>query len=412
MSEASITFRYAEDAAPPPSRPLLVHVLDHSLEFVAQTVTGRPVPLPADRLLVAGAVLPDGRRLQTVFHTPEQPGDMEVVLRAGTPAPAPRWNSPIGHRRAAAPSSDEMLFGATGARRRRPARTTCTVRLVEGNLLKSRSKITVPEDWNAWPEDWTLAPQGPSTRFAVRGTDTTRYLQIIQPDREAINVVIPAAPGEEVRISLVQAENGAVVPDILLPNAVADTLLRSSANRQMENIRHVVEDPDTAESLLWEKIGSPIGAAVGGYALLRLGELDRMHDWAANLLGWFPWLPDGVTIRAEQCARLGQHAEALDLLLRLPGRGLPMFSSGLAYAANRTRAYLQAAREWYVHPSKLAALHRLDRQLQRFVAFVDFSRPILTFTGSAPLRLRAGTNEGRSTIAKLGKSVRLPPSSP
>ena len=78
-----------------------------------------------------------------------------------------------------------------------------------------------------------------------------------------------------------------------------------------------------------EEIRLPIGAAIGGYVLLRLGELDRLQDWTKNLCKYFPWLPDGVVIYAEHLARVGEHQQALERFLELPKRGLPFTSSGL-----------------------------------------------------------------------------------
>lgn len=62
-----------------------------------------------------------------------------------------------------------------------------------------------------------------------------------------------------------------------------------------------------AEELLRQKAGDPVAAAAGAYALLYLGELDRLHDWTMNLADWFPWLPDGTVIAAEHRAREGDH---------------------------------------------------------------------------------------------------------
>ena len=56
----------------------------------------------------------------------------------------------------------------------------------------------------------------------------------------------------------------------------------------------------SAEALLQGKVANPVGAALGGYALLRLNELDRLHDWPDNLAAWFAWLPDGAVSRPRQ----------------------------------------------------------------------------------------------------------------
>src|SRR5262249_11698113 len=97
--------------------------------------------------------------------------------------------------------------------------------------------------------------------------------------------------------------------------------------------------PSDLERALQEKNSDPVAAAIGAYALLRLGELDRLHDWTANLFDWFPWLADAAAIRGEHLARLGRHEEALDALRTMRGRGLPLFGRGLGYALARLQTY-------------------------------------------------------------------------
>ena len=57
-----------------------------------------------------------------------------------------------------------------------------------------------------------------------------------------------------------------------------------------------------AEKLLREKRLSSVGAVVGAYVLLRLGETERLHDWTSNLFNLFA-LPDPAVIYAEHLAR-------------------------------------------------------------------------------------------------------------
>ena len=84
---------------------------------------------------------------------------------------------------------------------------------------------------------------------------------------------------------------------------------------QVENLAGKDSPAVVSEDLLYGKVADPIAACVGAYTLLRLGELDRLHEWTENLKNWFDWLPDGLAIRAEHLARRGQHAQALENLL-------------------------------------------------------------------------------------------------
>ncbi|MGG7377662.1 hypothetical protein ACQ7B2_02440, partial [Escherichia coli] len=66
--------------------------------------------------------------------------------------------------------------------------------------------------------------------------------------------------------------------------------------------REAAELAPAAETLLEEKRADPIAAAMGGYALLRLGRIADLRHWPANLAKWFPWLPDGAVIAGELAA--------------------------------------------------------------------------------------------------------------
>jgi hypothetical protein len=92
---------------------------------------------------------------------------------------------------------------------------------------------------------------------------------------------------------------------------------------------------ETFEGMLMAKMRDPVGAALGGYALLRLNELDRMHDWPFNLAEIFDWLPDGAVIAGELAARRGDDVRAAEWFGRAAARGLPLFSDGLSVLANR-----------------------------------------------------------------------------
>ena len=54
-----------------------------------------------------------------------------------------------------------------------------------------------------------------------------------------------------------------------------------------------------------------------------------------------PWPPDVVCVRGEYLARVGEHAQALDVFLNLQARGLPVFADSLSHALNRLRVDLR-----------------------------------------------------------------------
>ena len=138
-----------------------------------------------------------------------------------------------------------------------------------------------------------------------------------------------------------------------------------------------------AEELLRQKAGDPVAAAAGAYALLYLGELDRLHDWTMNLADWFPWLPDGTVIAAEHRAREGDHDRARQLLRELDyvdGALVPWLSAGLFYTCDRLRTYCEA-------PRRGAARARTHPEPGRFA--------------------RPAGREGDDGVATLGVHLRL-----
>ena len=117
---------------------------------------------------------------------------------------------------------------------------------------------------------------------------------------------------------------------IMMGNAVAQTLLSLMTRGDMISARTLFNAVD-AENLLLEKKKDPIAAAVGGYYLLKTGELEYMHNWANNLANWFEWLPDGCIIHAWQMIlnRENQRSEIKERLLEAVERGIPVFTEGL-----------------------------------------------------------------------------------
>ena len=98
---------------------------------------------------------------------------------------------------------------------------------------------------------------------------------------------------------------------------------------------HVVALAPSAESMLMSKMRDPMAAVLGGYALLRLNELERLHDWPDNLAAWFEWLPDGSVIAGELAARQGRDEDAAAHMATAARRGVPVLSEGLSLFASR-----------------------------------------------------------------------------
>ena len=201
------------------------------------------------------------------------------------------------------------------------------------------------------------------------------YAQLAQSGHPSVNVVIARDSESEsagTRLVVALRPDGSFGVEAHLEDLNADALLALLEHGRYGDALAVADSAEMSEELLLYKKRDPLAASVGAYALLRMSAHERLHDWTQNLCNWFPWLPDGVVIRAEHLAREGRRGDSLDLLLTLSERGLPVFTEGFSLALDRLRATRdQRARD-------------LLEQLNQYVPFVDFSRPFLTFTGEEP----------------------------
>ena len=173
---------------------------------------------------------------------------------------------------------------------------------------------------------------------------------------------------------------------IRLPHTTADLLTRYLRRDMFEEAGETVtSDSMSGEQLLRAKRSDPMAAVVGAYTLLRIGDLERLHEWTKNLMNWFDWLPDGAAIRGEHLARSGEHFGACQAFLKLSARGLPFFTEGLSYALERLRIYTQNN----TRPNKLSSddvmsAERLLNRLRAFAPYIDFDCTYVTYTGQDP----------------------------
>jgi hypothetical protein len=212
-------------------------------------------------------------------------------------------------------------------------------------------------------------------------------LQLAQVGLPAMNVMLPATPHQQCLIIVRRNEDATSARyalDIHLTNLTADTLLRYLSLGYLQQASLAVDSQAlSAQNLLMTKMQDPVAAAVGAYALLRFNELKRLYDWTENLKNYFDWLPDGAALRGEHLARTGEHAKAIEAFLQLTERGLPIFTDGFSFALDRLRLYLQV-KESPFSPDQLKQAKWLFERLSAFTPFVDFTQPMLTYTGIKP----------------------------
>jgi hypothetical protein len=256
-----------------------------------------------------------------------------------------------------------------------------------------------------------LDPQPGPARMRFSPWTPLDLLRVEQRDRDPTHIVLPSVrdthvPGRPSRpvgpdsgytVVLLPAADGTVDCEVHLLDLLADTMLQYLVRGMIAEasvMSAAVEE--RAEQLVEEKLANPVAAAAGAYVLLRLGALERLHDWTENLFNWFPSLPDGAATRGEHLARAGRHEEAAERFLALEERGLPTMSDGLGYAVKRLELYAETRPE-----SVADRCRRLLEQLLPFAAATDFAKPFTTFVGQSPNEPGALSRE-HATLAPHG----------
>ncbi|WP_275791450.1 trypsin-like peptidase domain-containing protein [Pararhizobium gei] len=210
-------------------------------------------------------------------------------------------------------------------------------------------------------------------------------------------VAVPTSHGESATLSFTPGD-----PDVHvdLEDDDADLLLAYLGTRQLEQLSQLIGGYwERSRDLLEGKRIRPVAAAVGAYVSVLVGSPDLseadclsednwLNRWTNNLFKDFPWLVDGLCIRAEILARRGEHEEAIRLFCMLSERGLPMFTFGFRFAIDRLGGYRNAAEKGLLRQDHLASIEAVLTPLKRLAATVDFRRPVLSFWHAAPTHQR------------------------
>jgi hypothetical protein len=249
------------------------------------------------------------------------------------------------------------------------ARIFTHVQYEEGGSLEGALLINIGfqkgDSWTQFPAQvWLQATTAAGSVFASLPTVARLHVLIAANDEERSDFPFR-----------VQASSGS--PEV-------DSLLSFLNSGDFESARVI-----GAEQLLFEKLDDPMAAAVAGYFLLQAGEVERLHEWTANLVDWFKWLPDGAVIRACHLMTKDEpDAIAIRrLLLEAVKRGLPYYTIGLRLLQNGLKLLLQRS----VEDSEIAAA--LDI-INPYLEAADASSGITSFTGEAldtPRTKRSGT---------------------
>lgn len=234
-----------------------------------------------------------------------------------------------------------------------------------------------------------------SFRVSVNGAAEPRgyWLQVGETAEIAHGLVLPSL-GEAVRYrieaEMVVAQGQASFGRLEASLSRSNTGPLGEVARLWERYRTAdVESAISGLNLgaLWDRAltqrRSPLAATVAALVLLRANRLDLIGDWLANLADWFPLLPDGAVLRAEQLMRQQTDraraiAEAAESLCRLNERGLPFTSEAMSYAASLAERLGRAQR---LLPDELRG--RFDRVRSHIGEALVYFRPGGLFTAYA-----------------------------
>ena len=133
-----------------------------------------------------------------------------------------------------------------------------------------------------------------------------------------------------------------LAPERRVASTIEGMLLSGEVLRGAEVMRK-------ATAMLAEKYSDPVGAALGGLLLHRIGHLEARSDWVRNLAGSFKWLPDGRILRSALLAAnedADKRSEGLEMLLGA-ARQRVMFTDGFSLLLNLLRRwpYMEALDE-------------------------------------------------------------------
>jgi hypothetical protein len=339
---------------------LPIEVRDATMTLVYEATARDSIKLEPGNYLIT-ARLPGGQTLNKLIDLKGEQAVCDLI--PATPIPLPssleswqfiedmhpnRWRRPTARSGATGP--------APGTRP--PAR----LRMFRGNALDGTVQETT--------ESLKFVKRANGVvRLSLMPSDTPRFLQVLHIGQPPVVIAVPTSVNAGCTVVIYRQATRYWV-ELYPQNYEAGVLFRYRQNNLAQ------QQAAVAETLLRRKMDDAIAAAVGGYTLLRFGDLTLLHDWTENLCGRFPTLPDGALIYGEHLARLGKHAEAVKTFARIPARGLPIFSDGIRLLFERMKLYAD---------SEFAASAKdLVNRFSPYIRAVDFDHALTTFAGTNP----------------------------
>ena len=346
-------------------------------------ITGGPEQLAVEVRGPGGAVLADGvtgdafevplGRYDAVIPRPwggehvhpftveagEEPLRVEVDLSA-EPSPPGLRNQPRLERQLRAPARNEDVDrGEAWA-------TGWSLRFLSwqhGGFAPLSDETTAPEVTVDSVDDGEVA------MVVSRNSPDLQYVQVRDAAGQSLVSALPLTHGgpEAHTCRLYVRAGGGLGAVVRLADGKSDRVAGYLSSGRADR---AVAVATSAEKLLRSKMQGPLGAALGGYALLRLGDIERMHNWPDNLANWFKWLPDGAVIAGALAARAHDGPAAAVRFLEACRRGMPVFTEGISVLVTEIRPLLQSDD---LPPAVRDELTEAAAPLLALSAFADFA---------------------------------------
>jgi hypothetical protein len=204
-------------------------------------------------------------------------------------------------------------------------------------MLEGGLKVTLADDANDTQsgevcEENTAVVFKPSMSYS-------RYLLTLEAQDMRVRVRLPGSV-REVTVRTDELEDGQRVASVRVKtsSAQADAIAGYLHRGDLHSALAMTDWAEKAEQMLHDKKADPFAAAVGAFVLLRLRQIELLHNWTENLKNWFPQFSDPKIIRAWHLIYVrGDEATIRDLFAEALDDTLPVFTEGLRLLSEGVR---------------------------------------------------------------------------
>jgi hypothetical protein len=362
------TVRFSVPALPAEAGPV-VELRDQNLKLIGQQQPDRDISLDPG-LYVASVVLPTGESEQQAIQV-KAGKTVEVELGPGQ-ASLPQEATEVHDAALEADLPSDLVLKTGGAEPSKPAAEWfCRLlRASNGEPLDAGPALEVIER----ERDRSGATTNLLCTAPPEAHGDMIWLQVAVPGQVPGNCLLPvlsATNAQKCRVRVVAATDSIRATALPVGNELTDSVTAYVATGHVRAAAHVAAN---ARDLFFGKQQDPVGAALGGYALLRLGRIDEVpQDWIANLANWTPAMPDGAVIATAQAARQGDKKAADSWAAEALQRGTPMFADGLSLLAAHLR------------PTEAEPVTKPLQHLLAIAKLTDYAQLVVAFPASNPL---------------------------